>query len=75
MLADVLTVEENFGYLKGIKLVFMGDARNNVANSLMVVCAKMGMHFVACGPKSLWPDEELVNRCMKIAHEMVVPYL
>ena len=49
MLADVLTVEENFGHLKGIKLVFMGDARNNVANSLMVVCAKMGMHFVACG--------------------------
>ena len=52
MLADVLTVEENFGHLKGIKLVFMGDARNNVANSLMVVCSKMGMHLVACGPKS-----------------------
>lgn len=69
MLADVLTVEENFGHLKGIKLVFMGDARNNVANSLMVVCAKMGMHFVACGPKSLWPDEELVSKCMEIAKE------
>ena len=66
MLADVLTVEENFGHLKGIKLVFMGDARNNVANSLMVVCSKMGMHFVACGPKSLWPNEELVEECMKI---------
>ena len=69
MLADVLTVEENFGHLKGIKLVFMGDARNNVANSLMVVCAKMGMHFVACGPKSLWPNEELVSKCMEIAKE------
>ena len=69
MLADVMTVEENFGHLEGIKLVFMGDARNNVANSLMVVCAKMGMHFVACGPKELWPDKELVNRCKEIAKE------
>lgn len=69
MLADVMTVEENFGHLKGIKLVFMGDARNNVANSLMVVCSKMGMHFVACGPKDLWPDIELVNKCKKIAEE------
>ena len=69
MLADVMTVEENFGHLKGIKLVFMGDARNNVANSLMVVCAKMGMHFVACGPKNLWPDEDLVNKCKNIAIE------
>ena len=66
MLADVLTVEENFGHLKGIKLVFMGDARNNVANSLMVVCSKMGMHFVACGPKSLWQNEELVEECKEI---------
>ena len=69
MLADVMTVEENFGHLEGIKLVFMGDARNNVANSLMVVCAKMGMHFVTCGPKELWPDKELVNRCKEIAKE------
>lgn len=69
MLADVLTIEENFGYLKGIKLVFMGDAHNNVANSLMVVCAKMGMHFVACAPKSLWPSEDLINTCQKIALE------
>ena len=69
MLADVMTVEENFGHLKGIKLVFMGDARNNVANSLMVVCAKMGMHFVACGPKNLWPDEDLVIKCKNIATE------
>ena len=69
MLADVMTVEENFGHLDGIKLVFMGDARNNVANSLMVVCAKMGMHFVTCGPKELWPDKELVNKCKEIAKE------
>ena len=69
MLADVLTVEENFGTLKGIKLVFMGDARNNVANSLMVVCAKMGMHFVACAPKHLWPAEDLVQKCQAIAEE------
>ena len=68
MLADVMTVEENFGHLDGIKLVFMGDARNNVANSLMVVCAKMGMHFVACGPKELWPSEELANKCREIAN-------
>ena len=67
MLADVLTVEEKFGHLEGIKLVFMGDARNNVANSLMVVCVKMGMHFVACGPKDLWPNEELVRKCKEIA--------
>ena len=69
MLADVMTVEENFGHLDGIKLVFMGDARNNVANSLMVVCAKMGMHFVSCGPKALWPNEELISKCQKIAQE------
>ena len=66
MLADVLTIEENFGHLKGIKLVFMGDARNNVANSLMVVCSKMGMHFVACAPKDLWPNEDLVKTCQEI---------
>lgn len=67
MLADVLTVEENFGHLKDIKLVFMGDARNNVANSLMIVCAKMGMHFVACAPKSLWPNLDLVIKAKEIA--------
>lgn len=69
MLADIMTVEENFGTLKGVKLVFMGDARNNVANSLMVVCAKMGMHFVSCGPKELWPENGLVERCRGIAEE------
>ena len=67
MLADILTIEENFGFLKGIKLVFMGDARNNVANSLMVVSAKMGMHFVACAPKDLWPNQELIEKCQSIA--------
>ena len=67
MLADIMTVEENFGYLKGLKLVFMGDARNNVANSLMVVCAKMGINFVACAPRELWSQEELVNTCKEIA--------
>ena len=67
MLADVLTIRENYGYVKGIKLVFMGDARNNVANSLMIVSAKLGMHFVACAPKNLWPNEELVNKCREIA--------
>lgn len=69
MLADLMTVEENFGHLKGIKLVFMGDSRNNVANSLMIACAKMGMNFVSCGPKDLWPDEKLVAKCMEIAKE------
>ena len=69
MLGDMLTVEENFGHLQDIKLVFMGDARNNVANSLMVVCSKMGMHFVACGPKDLWPDKDLVKKCKEIASE------
>ena len=69
MLADIMTVEENFGHLDGIKLVFFGDARNNVANSLMVVCAKMGMHFVSCGPKDLWPASNLVEKCREIAKE------
>ena len=69
MLADILTVEERFGKLKGRKLVFMGDSRNNVANSLMVVCAKMGMNFVSCGPKELWPNEKLVEKCKKIAKQ------
>ena len=67
MLADIMTIEENFGDLKGRKLVFMGDSRNNVANSLMVVCAKMGMNFVSCGPRDLWPDEKLVAKCREIA--------
>ena len=69
MLADIMTMEENFGHLKGLKVVFMGDAGNNVGNSLMVVCAKMGMDFVACGPKEQMPTAELVETCRKIAAE------
>ncbi|MBO4358963.1 MAG: ornithine carbamoyltransferase [Erysipelotrichaceae bacterium] len=69
MLADIMTAEENFGDMRGKTLVFMGDARNNVANSLMVVCAKLGINFVACGPKEQMPEEELVKTCRKIADE------
>lgn len=69
MLADVMTVKENFGDYKGRKLVFMGDARNNVANSLMVVCAKLGINFTACAPKENFPGEKLVETCKKIAEE------
>ena len=70
MLADALTVQENFNYdIKGKTLVFMGDAANNVARSLMVVCSKLGMNFVACGPKENMPDAELVKTCEAIAAE------
>ncbi len=69
MLADVMTVKEEFGKLKGIKLVFLGDARNNVGNSLMIVCSKLGMHFTCCAPKELFPNEELVKKCNDIAKE------
>lgn len=69
MLADILTIEEHFGKSKGLKLVFMGDAKNNVANSLMVVSAKLGINFVACAPKENWPDEKLVETCKNIAKE------
>ncbi|MBR6164589.1 MAG: ornithine carbamoyltransferase [Clostridia bacterium] len=69
VLADLLTLQEHFGFLKGLKLVYMGDARYNMGNSLMVGCAKMGMHFVACAPKKYWPDDALVARCRKIAEE------
>ncbi len=70
MIADMLTIEENFPQgSKGLKLVFMGDAQNNVANSLMVVCSKLGLHFVACGPKEQMPKEELVATCREIAAE------
>ena len=62
MIADMLTIEENFPQgLRGLKLVYMGDARNNVANSLMVVCAKLGIHFVACGPQEQMPEQELID--------------
>lgn len=69
MIADLLTVEENFGHLEGIRFVFMGDARNNVANSLMVSCAKMGVHYICCAPEALWPSNELIETCRKIALE------
>lgn len=69
ILADFLTIKEHFGYLKGIKFVYMGDARYNMGNSLMVGCAKMGLDFVACAPKKYWPEDELVNVCQAIAKE------
>ncbi len=69
MLADVMTIKEEFGSLEGKKLVFCGDARNNVGNSLMVVSAKLGMHFTCCAPKELFPKEELVKECQKIAEQ------
>ncbi len=67
MLADLLTVREHFGRLKGIKLVYMGDARYNMGNSLMVACSKMGLDFVACAPKEYFPAEELVEECREYA--------
>ena len=69
MLADLLTIEEKLGTLKGVHFTYMGDARNNMGNSLMVACAKMGMHFTACAPKALFPAEELVEQCREIARE------
>ncbi len=69
ILADFLTIREHFGDLKGKKLVYMGDARYNMGNSLMVGCAKMGMRFVACAPKKYFPSEELVAQCRAIAKE------
>lgn len=69
MLADLLTIREHFGYLKGIRLTYMGDARYNMGNSLMVACAKMGMHFTACTAKSYFPEEGLVEQCQEIADQ------
>ena len=69
ILADFLTIREHFGRLKGIKLVYMGDARYNMGNSLMVGCAKMGMHFVACAPEGYFPAQDLIDECKKIASE------
>ena len=67
ILADMLTIRERFGSLKGRKLVFMGDTRNNMGNSLMIGCAKLGLHYVACGDKSLLPKKDLVSECERIA--------
>lgn len=69
MLADVMTIREEFGDLKGRTLCFCGDARNNVGNSLMVVCSKMGMNFVCAAPKELFPEEKLVKECEEICKE------
>ena len=69
ILADFLTIKEHFGSLKGIKLVYMGDARYNMGNSLMVGAAKMGLDFVACAPKKYFPDQALIDECQKIAKE------
>ena len=66
VLADFLTIKEHFGKLKGIKFVYMGDARYNMANSLMIGCAKMGMEFTACAPEKYFPNRELIEKCEKI---------
>lgn len=69
MLADLLTIEENFERLNGINFTYMGDARNNMGNSLMIACAKMGVNFTACAPKELFPEESLVAKAKEIADE------
>lgn len=67
ILADFLTIREHFGTLGGVKLVYMGDARYNMGNSLMVGCAKMGMHFIACAPEAYFPNADLIQTCKAIA--------
>lgn len=69
ILADFLTMKEQFGELKGLKLAFVGDGRNNMANSLMIGATKVGIHFTILAPKSLWPEEELVETCKEYAKE------
>ena len=69
VLADMLTIKEKFGTLKGIKLVYMGDARFNMGNSLMVGCAKLGMHFVACAPGNYFPNQSLISECKSVAEK------
>jgi ornithine carbamoyltransferase len=69
ILADFLTIQEHFGQLKDIKFSYFGDARNNMGNSLMIGCAKMGMHFTAVAPRALWPQQELINQCLEIAKD------
>ncbi len=69
MLADLLTIREHLGVLKGLKLVYMGDARYNMGNALMIACAKTGMHFVACAPEKYFPDKALVEECQAYASE------
>ena len=67
ILADFLTIQEHFGNLAGVKLVYLGDARYNMGNSLMVGCAKMGMHFIACAPEAYFPNADLIQTCKAIA--------
>ena len=67
MLADLLTIKEHLGRIQGVKLVYMGDARYNMGNSYMVLCAKMGMHFTACAPSKYFPEKNLVEQCKRIA--------
>ena len=69
ILADFLTLREQFGTLQGLRFVYMGDARYNMGNSLMIGCAKMGLHFVACAPKAYWPDKALAAQCSALARE------
>lgn len=69
ILADFLTLREQFGALKGLKFAYLGDARYNMGNSLMIGCAKMGLDFVACAPKAYWPDAALAARCRALAAE------
>jgi ornithine carbamoyltransferase len=67
MIADMLTIKENFEKFEGLNFVFMGDCRNNVSNSLLITCAKLGINYTACGPKKLWPEEKLVEKAKTIA--------
>ena len=69
ILADFLTIREHFGKLKGINFVYMGDARYNMGNSLMIGCAKMGLNFTACAPKEYFPDQALIDKCKEFAAE------
>lgn len=69
MLADLLTIREEFGSLEGVKFTYMGDARYNMGNSLMIACSKMGMHFTACAPKKYFPAQELVDECRAVADQ------
>ncbi len=69
MIADLMTIEEKFGYLKGLNFTYSGDARNNMGNSLMIACAKMGINFTACSPKELFPADDLVEKALALAEE------
>ena len=75
MIADMLTIKEKLGRLKGVKFVYMGDARYNMGNSLMIVCAKLGLHYTACTAKEYFPDKELVAQCEEWAKISRVLYL